>query len=165
MKFNGQSLALLSAALFGVSPVLAKSVIGGMSPLLLAGLLYLGSGAGLLLFILIKKKPFFSELAKLSKPHTAQLAAAVACGGVLAPVCLVYGLAKASAFEVSLLLNLETVFATLFAWFIFREHVSGKVWAGKTLLVLGAVLVAVNPEAAGAFSAPALAVILACAFW
>jgi len=42
--YSGQFLAILSAALFGISPVLCKLVIGDMSPALLAGLLYLGSG-------------------------------------------------------------------------------------------------------------------------
>ncbi len=41
---SGQFLAILSAVLFGVSPVFCKLLIGEMSPALLAGLLYLGSG-------------------------------------------------------------------------------------------------------------------------
>jgi hypothetical protein len=47
LMLSGQFLAILSAALFGVSPVLCKMLIGEMSPALLAGLLYLGSGIGL----------------------------------------------------------------------------------------------------------------------
>ena len=40
--------ALSAAALFGASTPLAKLLGADMSPVLLAGLLYLGSGAGLL---------------------------------------------------------------------------------------------------------------------
>lgn len=40
--------ALASAALFGASTPLAKILLGAVSPLLLAGTLYLGSGIGLL---------------------------------------------------------------------------------------------------------------------
>ncbi len=39
--------ALLSAALFGASTPLAKLLLGEIAPLLLAALLYLGSGIGL----------------------------------------------------------------------------------------------------------------------
>lgn len=39
--------ALLAAALFGASTPFAKLLVGEMSPWLLAGLLYLGSGFGL----------------------------------------------------------------------------------------------------------------------
>jgi hypothetical protein len=42
--------ALASAALFGVSTPLAKVLLGDVSPLMLAGLLYAGSGAGLTLW-------------------------------------------------------------------------------------------------------------------
>ena len=38
--------ALLAAALFGASTPFAKLLVGEMSPWLLAGLLYLGSGLG-----------------------------------------------------------------------------------------------------------------------
>ncbi len=42
---SGQFLAIISAVLFGISPVFCKLLIGDMSPALLAGLLYLGSAA------------------------------------------------------------------------------------------------------------------------
>lgn len=47
----GATLALLSAALFGASTPLAKVLLREVDPLMLAGLLYLGSGAGLLAFL------------------------------------------------------------------------------------------------------------------
>lgn len=48
-------LALLSAALFGISTPLAKLLVGAMPPLMLAALLYLGSGAGLALVLLVQR--------------------------------------------------------------------------------------------------------------
>jgi drug/metabolite transporter (DMT)-like permease len=44
---SGILFALLSAVLFGASTPLAKALLGEVSPWLLAGLLYLGSGIGL----------------------------------------------------------------------------------------------------------------------
>src|SRR2546426_2918229 len=46
--------ALISAALFGASTPLAKLLLGELPPLLLAGLLYLGSGLGLLAWIALR---------------------------------------------------------------------------------------------------------------
>ena len=39
-------LALLSAALFGISTPAAKALLGSISPAVLAGLLYCGAGNG-----------------------------------------------------------------------------------------------------------------------
>ena len=46
-NYSGPLLALASAALFGASTPVAKLLLGVTDPLLLAGLLYLGSGVGL----------------------------------------------------------------------------------------------------------------------
>ena len=44
---RGVLCALAAASLFGVSTPLAKALLPQVSPMLLAGLLYLGSGLGL----------------------------------------------------------------------------------------------------------------------
>ena len=44
---SGVHYAILAALLFGASTPLAKELLGATNPLLLAGLLYCGSGAGL----------------------------------------------------------------------------------------------------------------------
>ena len=51
MPIAAIAYALISAALFGASTPLAKLLLGELPPLLLAGLLYLGSGLGLLAWI------------------------------------------------------------------------------------------------------------------
>ena len=52
----GIPMALASAALFGASTPLAKLLLGaGVSPWLLAGLLYLGSGIGLLVVLAARR--------------------------------------------------------------------------------------------------------------
>ena len=50
---RGGLLALAAATLFGLSTPAAKAIVGNVQPLLLAGLLYLGSGLGLTAFILL----------------------------------------------------------------------------------------------------------------
>jgi drug/metabolite transporter (DMT)-like permease len=161
----GQMLAILSAFLFGISPALCKLVIGDMSPALLAGLLYLGSGIGLRIFLLFKRENPLDELRRLSKPHRLKLLGAIISGGVLAPLFLAYGIKYGRASEVSLLLNLETVSTTVIAWLVFKEHVGPQVWAGKALVLAGAAMITVRGGGGFILSVPGLMVMAACVLW
>jgi drug/metabolite transporter (DMT)-like permease len=163
--YSGQSLAILSAALFGVSPVLCKLVIGEMSPVLLAGLLYLGSGIGLQILLLFQGKKSVEELRKLPPSRRLALVGSVISGGIVAPLFLAYGVKLGTASEVSLLLNFETVATTLIAWMVFKEHVGFGVWGGKAFILLGSFLVILKSEGAFAFSVAGLLIVLACVFW
>src|SRR3546814_16327256 len=53
--YTGIGFALGSAALFGVSTPMAKLLLGGISPWLMAGLLYLGAGFGLAMVRLLPR--------------------------------------------------------------------------------------------------------------
>ena len=48
-------VALTAAALFGAATPLAKALIGAMSPFMVAGLFYLGSGVGLGIGIFLRR--------------------------------------------------------------------------------------------------------------
>ncbi len=127
--------ALGAAALFGASTPFAKQFVGGMSALLLAGLLYLGSGVGLLGLRLLRDRGWRNPgLARFEWPW---LLAAIACGGVVGPALLMLGLARMSAASASLLLNLEGVLTALLAWLVFKENAGRRVVLGMVLIVLG----------------------------
>ena len=55
MSIHAAAPALAAALLFGASTPLAKVLTGDISPLLLAGLLYLGSGLGLGILLLARQ--------------------------------------------------------------------------------------------------------------
>ncbi len=162
---SGQLLAIFSAALFGISPPLCKMLIGEMSPALLAGLLYLGSGIGLYLFLFCRYGNPAEELRRVAPKSRLKLLAAVISGGIAAPLCLTYGIKFGYASEVSLLLNLETVATTLISWLIFKEHVGPRVWAGKVLILAGAFVIVVKTEGELTFSLSGLLIVLACILW
>lgn len=162
---SGQFLAIISAVLFGISPVFCKLLIGEMSPALLAGLLYLGSGIGLLILLLFQRKNFMQELRQLPPRHRIKLLGAIMSGGVIAPLCLTYGIKYGSASEVTLLLNLETVATTVIAWLFFKEYIGTRVWAGKLLILIAASIVVLQAKEGFAFSLSGLLVVLACIFW
>jgi drug/metabolite transporter (DMT)-like permease len=139
MRVSGVWFVLLAAALFGASTPMAKGLLSAASPQLLAGLLYLGSGAGLLLVWVAGRFRARREAA-LSRRDLPWLAGAIAAGGVLGPLLLMYGLLYAPASSASLLLNIEGVFTSLIAWLVFREHVPLRIVIGMLAIVAGGVL-------------------------
>jgi drug/metabolite transporter (DMT)-like permease len=127
--------------------------------------LYLGSGVGLQLILLFQRQGTLVDLKKLSVLHRWKLAGAVLCGGILAPLLLTFGIKTGTAFEVSLLLNLETVATTIIAWLAFHEHIGRRVWIGKALLLVGAAVITIQPGGDLLFSKSALLILGACLFW
>jgi len=158
--------ALASAALFGASTPLAKLLVGAMSPVLLAGLLYLGSGIGLLGWWWLRRRlGREAQEAALVRRDIPWLAGAIASGGVLGPLLLMLALAHVSASSASLLLNLEGVFTALLAWFVFRENFDRRIAVGMALIVAGGMVLAWPDEAVGGSSLWMLAVAGACLAW
>ncbi|HEV8178539.1 MAG TPA: EamA family transporter [Gemmatimonadales bacterium] len=164
MRVTGVGMALLAAVLFGASTPLAKGLLRDSSPQLLAGLLYLGSGAGLLLVSLVRRGKTQREAA-LSRRDVPWLAGAIALGGFVGPLLLMYGLVHAPASSASLLLNLEGVFTSLIAWAVFREHVPLRIALGMVAIVAGGLLLSWDGHVAwGSLGGP-LAIAGACLCW
>lgn len=165
MSTSGNVTAILSAVLFGVSPVACKAIVGEMSAATLAGLLYLGSGIGLSFFLFLRRQPFLSPMLDLSSRQLVFLGGAILSGGILAPLFLAYGIKYCTAGQTSLLLNFEAVATTVLAAFVFHEYVGMRVWMSKLLVVLGVVVLVVRDASALSVSVPGLAVLGACFFW
>ncbi len=163
----GVGVAFAAAALFGASTPLSKLLLGQMSPILLAGLLYLGSGIGLSLVRLVMRtgKTTQDGEANLPRSQWPWLAGAVLFGGALGPVLLMRGLSTTPAASASLLLNLEGVFTALLAWFVFHENFDTRIALGMAAIVAGGVLLGWQPGAGLVVSTGALFVAGACLCW
>ncbi|MBX9244344.1 EamA family transporter [Actinotalea ferrariae] len=158
----GVRAALLAAVLFGASAPAAKLLLGEVSPWLLAGLLYVGAGAGMGLWRLVRRAP----RVRLPRHEVPWLVGAVAAGGVAGPVLLMFGLSSMPASGAALLLNAEGVLTAVIAWVVFREPADRRVVLGMLAIVAGAVVIAVPTGGAELTSAwPAVAVVAACACW
>ncbi|AWJ88677.1 EamA family transporter [Azospirillum baldaniorum] len=142
MPRTGATTAILAAVLFGLSTPLAKLLVHDLSPWMLAGLLYLGSGIGLGLVRLLRLLTGSRKRSErgLRGAEWFWLLTAVAAGGIAGPVLLMFGLTATPASTASLLLNLEGVFTALLAWFVFREGVDRRLIAGMIAIVAGAVV-------------------------
>ena len=157
----GVRAALASAVLFGVSAPLAKLLLGDVSPWMLAGLLYCGSGLGLWTYRLVTRK----EHVRIQRTDVAPLVGAVVAGGMVAPVLLMLGLSAMPASGASLLLNAEAVFTAVLAWVVFREHVDRRILLGMIAIVLGAAVLSVPYGVALGTPLPALSILGACLCW
>lgn len=160
-------LALFAAVLFGAGTPLAKLLLQDISPLMLAGLLYLGSGIGLLIIRLVRR-PFTGDdnhEAGLRSKDYAWLAGAVIVGGIFAPVMLMWGLSKTAASATSLLLNFESVITTLVAAVIFHEAVGTRIWLASVVMLIGGLLLSYDPAMPLSMSLNLLAVVGACFMW
>ncbi|MFT3973498.1 MAG: DMT family transporter [Amaricoccus sp.] len=162
LRHPGVRAALAAALLFGVAAPLAKRLLGAADPVMLAGLLYLGSGIGLFLW----RRITGAAPVRLPRAELPWLAGAILAGGVLGPVLLLSGLSHLGAAETSLLLNAEGVFTAVIAWMVFRENVDRRIALGMLAIVAGAAVIGAGSSgvAPGALG-PSLLVLAACLAW
>lgn len=158
---RGGLLALLAAALFGVSTPLVQQVGAGLGAFSTAALLY----AGAALFGGLARQPADRE-ARLQRADLPRLLAMAGFGAVVGPVALAWGLQHTSGSSASLMLTLEALFTAILAWRLYRETMDGRVWAAMALLLAGGmVLVLDQGRAGGGQPWGLLAVLLATAAW
>lgn len=153
--------ALTAALFFGASTPMAKILSGEMPAVLLAALLYLGSGLGLWTLRVLRGR--HAAPPRLARSEWLWFAMAIVCGGVLGPILLMQGLTRTSASNASLLLNLEAVMTALMAWLVFREAVDRRLVIGMLLIVSGGAVLA-WPRTGGMLHG-ALAIAAACLCW
>ncbi|CQJ42393.1 DMT family transporter [Yersinia enterocolitica] len=161
LRQPGVLAALTAAVLFGAGTPLAKQLLNTVSPWLLAGLLYLGSGVGLALYRLITRP----AAVKLPRNELWWFIGAITAGGIIAPVLLMIGLTGMPASGASLLLNAEGVFTALLAWFAFKENFDRRIALGMIVIVAGAAILSWPGEARFAGLWPTLAILGACFAW
>jgi len=159
--FRGGMLALLAAALFGISTPLVQQFGVGLGAFSTAALLYAGAAA----VGMLSRQPIERE-ARLRRGDLPRLLAMAGFGAVVGPVALVWGLQNTSGTSASLMLTLEALFTAVLAWRLYRETMDGRVWAAMALLLAGGmVLVLDQGRAGGAQLWGLLAVLLATAAW
>lgn len=157
----GVASALGAALLFGAGTPLAKLLLDGVGPWMLAGLFYLGSGLGLTLYRLaVRAVPV-----ELPRGEAKWLAGATLAGGVVGPVLLMVGLTGMPASGASLLLNGEGVFTALLAWIAFRENFDRRIALGMAAIAAGAALLSWPSEVSFSGLWPALSILGACFAW
>jgi len=158
---RGGLLALLAAALFGVSTPLIQLLGAGVGAFTTAALLY----AGAALVGALSRRPGHLE-ARLARSDLPRLLGVAAFGAMLGPVALAWGLQHTGATSASLMLTLEALFTAVLAWLLYREAMDRRVQAAMALLIAGAAILVLDAARSGGAELWGLiAVLVATAAW
>ena len=118
-KILASAAAFLAAALYAINIPFSKLLTEYVSPTMMAGLLYLGAGVGMLLYTSISgvfgKKVVKEPLTKKELPYTI----AMVVLDIFAPILLMNGLVITSSANATLLNNFEIVATSIIALVIF----------------------------------------------
>jgi drug/metabolite transporter (DMT)-like permease len=156
---------LAAALLFGASTPLAKIILRDVSSQMLAGLIYLGSGVGLILISLHNAGQFIGSLRKLPRAEAGPFLGAVLLGGVAGPFFLMAGLRHTPGSVASLLLNMEGPFTVLLATLLFGEMYGRRLVFGFVLILGGGIALSFSGGDFGGLRTAALLIVAACLCW
>ncbi|MBZ9635444.1 DMT family transporter [Clostridium sp. FP1] len=157
--------AILAAALFGISSPVSKLLLEKIPPMLMASLLYLGAGIGMLFLGLIKwSKNTKAKEAKISKAELPFVIGMIVLD-IAAPIFLMIGLTMTTASNASLLNNFEIVATALVALLIFKESIGKRLWVAIFFITASSIALSISDFSSFSFSVGSIFVLFACICW
>lgn len=159
-RLRAVGLALLAAVLYAVNLPFSKLLLGQVGSLTLAGLLYLGAGAGMALLSLFHR----DDAPRLGREDLAPTLGMILLD-IAAPILLMLGLRGGEAASASLLGNFEIVATALFALLLFRERVSRTLWAALGCITLSCGVLSFQGAESLRFSTASLLALGAACCW
>ena len=158
---KGGLLALLAAALFGLSTPLVQHFGQGLGAFTTAALLYAGAAS---VALLMRHPP--EREAGLQRSDLPRIVAMAVFGAVIGPVALAWGLQRTSGSSASLMLTLEALFTAVLAWRLYGETMDRRVGLAMLFLLAGGMALVLEQGLAGSAQLSGLlAVLLATAAW
>lgn len=169
---NGQSkklksigYAILAALLYGISSPVSKLLLVEIPPTLMAALLYLGAGVGMLginlIQVMMKQEKKEARMTAKELPYIFGMILL----DIAAPILLMIGLTLTTSSNASLLNNFEIVATTLIAMLIFKETIGKRMWIAIIFITLSSMLLSLQDVSSLTFSIGSIFVILACIAW
>lgn len=157
--------AILAAALYAVNIPVSKLLLDHAGATVMAGLLYLGAGIGLLLYGSIERWITSGKrqecLTKKELPYTIAMVAL----DIIAPILLMLGISKTNSANVSLLNNFEIVATSIIALVVFKEVISKKLWLAIFMVTVASIILSFEGMDAFSLNAGSLFVLGACICW
>lgn len=164
-KYKSIGFAILAAALYGISAPVSKLLLVELSPTLMAALLYLGAGFGMLIVnaikVLFKREALEARMTQKELPYVIGMILL----DIAAPIFLMLGLTMTTSSTASLLNNFEIVATSMIAMFIFKEAIGKRMWIAIALITLSSVILSVEDFGSLSFSLGSIFVVLACICW
>ena len=157
---------VIATVLFGSATPLLKILVSGMAPLVLLGLLGIGSCSGVICWWLLSgKRPGVPAFPGATRREWSLLLGTVLVGGLLAPFIQLMSLPLTPAATASLLLNFEIVATVLVAFLVFHEPEDRLIGAAVAVILGGSLLLSWNGGDVFDFSPGALGIIVSAFFW
>ena len=157
------AMALLAAVFYAVNVPVSKILLRQVEPTMMAALLYLGAGLGIGLLALLsgRERVRGERLSGRDLPFVVGMIVL----DVAAPILLMMGVNLGSASNASLLGNFEIAATAGVALLVFREKVSGRLWAAIGLISLSSLMLSFEGTESLRFSRVPLLVLLAAVCW
>ena len=162
IKTRATLFAILAALLYAINIPLSKLLLRQVEPAMMAALLYLGAGIGLLLYGLLSRenKPAV-PLTRAELPYTIGMVLL----DIAAPILLMAGLRLTSSANASLLNNFEIVATSLIAFLIFRETLSRHLTVAIMLVTAASIILGFEGAGSFRFNTGSLLVLAAACCW
>ena len=155
--------AIYAALLYAVSTPFSKVIVEKIPPAFMAGLLYLGAAAGMVIttFFSRRKSKTSSSFTYKDLPYLIMMVLL----DIAAPILLMTALRNSSAESVSLLNNFEIVATALIALLFFKEKISPRLWIAITLITTASIMLSLSGNGSFSISVYSLLALLACCCW
>ena len=128
----------MAAVFYAINVPFSKILLLYISPVFMAGLLYLGAGIGIGTIYLFRKNNETKDvrLCKKDFPYTVGMVLL----DVFAPILLMLGIKYGNSSNASLLGNFEIVATTLIALFVFKENISCRLWIAILFITAASII-------------------------
>jgi len=156
--------AILAATLYAISAPFSKILLQEIPVTLLAGLLYLGAGIGMLIVSIISKSWHERVEDKCTNKEIPYIVSMIILD-IAAPIFLMLGLKRTTAANASLLNNFEIVATSLIAMMLFKEIISKRLWKAISFITIASIILSFENVRSLSFSSGSLLIFMACICW
>lgn len=157
--------AIVAAALYAMNVPMSKLLLNHAGPTMTAAFLYLGAGMGLVVYGSVEKQV---KAGKKQEPLTKKELPYTVCMVVLdvvAPILLMFGVARTNSANVSLLNNFEIAATSVIALVFFKEMISKRLWIALFMVTAASVILSFEGMGALTLNEGSLFVLGACICW
>jgi drug/metabolite transporter (DMT)-like permease len=158
-------MAILAAILYGISAPISKLLLAQLPSTLMAALLYLGAGCGMLVVNVMHrirhKERTEAEITSKEIPYVISMILL----DIVAPILLMLGLKLTTSANAALLNNFEIVATSLIALMIFKEAIGKRMWLAIILITISSAVLSLEGLSSMSFSPGSFLILLACVCW
>ena len=145
------------------SPV-SKVLLTTIPPMMMASLLYLGTGVGMILVRALMRVTHTLTQPQLEKKELRWFFAIIPLG-IFSTLMLTFGINHTTAANASLLNNFEIVATAVIALCLFREAISKRLWIAIALITVASLILSFEDMSSLSFSVGSIFVLLSCVGW